>query len=101
MSSGAHAEAPPETMAQMVPPQQATSVPTHWSPAAVQVGPGGIEMSGVQTRLPGVPAQLPPQQSPVAVHGAPSGAQRLWQESAPLPSGRQNDPQQAASTWHG
>jgi hypothetical protein len=72
------------------------------SPAAVQSAPAMDGSSGAQIRLPGAPRQVPPvQQSSLAVQGAPSGAQTLRQESAPLPSGRQWPPQHCSESAHG
>jgi hypothetical protein len=68
---------PPETVAQIVPPQQAAFAASHELPGSVQVGADVVRSTGEQIRLPGLPTQAPMQQSSVAVHGAPIGAQTL------------------------
>jgi hypothetical protein len=100
--TGAQAVVSPATCAQEVPPQQTGLAASQVSPEAWHIIPVAEGSSGAQMRLPGMPTQAAPvQQSSVAVQGAPTGAQTLRQESAPVPSGRQWPPQHPSESVQG
>ncbi len=67
--------APPGVAEQAVPAQQVESAGWQGSPAAAQTGPATDMSTDEQTSAPGVPTQVPAQQSSLAAQGAPSGAQ--------------------------
>ena len=98
---GAQPGDPSVSVAHTVPLQQTSWADVQAAPAAAQAGSGGACSGGAQIKLPGLPTQVPPQQSSVAVHGAPVGAQPLRQASVPVVSGKHRWPQQSSSSAQG
>jgi hypothetical protein len=98
---GAHTVRPPGRPAQVVPAQQSAAIGSHASPAATQRPAGTSSPLITHTAAPDGPTHAPAQQSSVAVHGAPCGAQPGWHASTPAPSTRQRAPQHSSVIAHG
>jgi len=80
---------PPDDREQSVPAQQAPLLGSQASPALVQTATEVTGSLSKQIIAPGGPAQTPAQQSSIAEHGAPIGAQLFRQPNVPVESAMQ------------